>query len=151
MAVLAAIRRSHHHQGDRTQEASNTHSESEKEMLITLPTRDCRAAIGKAIEDNDAKLEADRATLAERSYQQLYDGAVHNGLRPSQAQLDEMKAMVDRDLVHAMESHPRMEIKGQLELYAKMALYSDASRITLDARSFELLQSFLPTRVTEEA
>ena len=75
-------------------------------MLISVPAGACRTACEAALKEFENKRNEDRDTIESKSYQSLYDGAVHNGLKPTLEDIAKMREMATRDVEHMMESHP---------------------------------------------
>lgn len=115
-------------------------------MFIAIPTGDCRVALTAALEGFQAKLAEDRASVRDKSFQALHDGAVHNGLRPSQSDLDQMNAMADSDVEHMMGQHPANQFIEHCENLLAMLGYHDDLVVTIDDSDFRLLRKHLPTR-----
>lgn len=118
-------------------------------MQIRVSTGDCRAAIAAAIESVSAKIASDRAAFSERSLENLKNGAIHNGLDVTAARLQEMKEMVERDVEHAMQSHPGVETLLILNNYGDMLNFHTDSSIVIDDQDFHLLKPHLPGAKTE--
>lgn len=114
-------------------------------MQIRVSTRDCRVAVGAAIVSLKQKFEEDKASFSERSYNALYDGAVHNGVPVNDARKQEMREMVDRDVQHAMLSHPANELLQVLNNFVDMLAYHRGDDIVIDDQDFNLIKTHLPT------
>jgi len=117
-------------------------------MLIPVSLRSIRAAIGKAQSTIKQKFEEDKAKFAEASFNQLHDGAVHNGLTPSAEQIQTMRDMVARDVDHATEQHESTDLLKHLETMAEMADYfethdEDADAVVISAEEFRVLKAHL--------
>lgn len=114
-------------------------------MQIRVSTRDCRVAVGAAIVGLKKKFEEDKASFTERSYSSLYDGAVHNGVHVDENRMREMREMVDRDVQHAMLSHPANELLQVLNNFVDMLAYHKGDDIVIDDQDFNLIKTHLPT------
>ena len=117
-------------------------------MLIPISLRNIRTAIGLAQDAAKQKLEADKAKLTEAAFNQLHDGAVHNGLKPTPDQIQNMHDMVDRDVVHAMGEHESTAVLEHLDTMMQMANYyethdEDADGVVIADAEFRLLKDFL--------
>ncbi len=115
-------------------------------MFIAISARDCRTALTAALAGFQATLEGDRKVVRDKSFEQLHAGAVHNGLKPSQADLDRMNEMADNDVEHMMGHHPAKQFIEHCENLLAMLdhdLYSPAS-VTIDDSDFRLLRKHLP-------
>lgn len=120
-------------------------------MLIPVSIGDCRIAVKAAIEAAEKQLVDDRKTIRDKSFQQLHDGAVHNGLKPSQSDLQNMNDMVDRDMDHMMESHPAKHVMEVHQNLLAMLDYTDEiEAVIIDDQDFRLLRPYLPVRVEAE-
>jgi hypothetical protein len=118
-------------------------------MLIPVPTGDCRTAVVAALAQAQGVLDADRETIREKSYNALHAGAVHNGLKPSQADLDQMASMADNDVTHMMENHPANEHVEHFKNFLDMIDYAEnmsEDMIIVDDADFRLLKKHLPER-----
>ena len=113
-------------------------------MQIRVSTRDCRVAVGAALLAIEAKIASDKAKFSETSYNALHDGAVHNGLLVNDARKQEMREMVERDVEHAMRTHPGVEIKQVLDNFVDMLTYHRGDDIVIDDQDFNLLKPHLP-------
>lgn len=113
-------------------------------MFIAISTRDCRAAIGKALAAAEAQIATAREEVRDVSFKALHDGAVHNGLNPSKAQLQEMHDMVDRDLEHMMPRHPLVQTIDVLKNLNTMLDYNKDNEVVIDDQDFHLLAEHLP-------
>lgn len=116
-------------------------------MLIAVPTGDCRTAIKAAIKYATDKRDEDHKAFEQQCYDRLYNGAVHNGLRPSLEQMNQMREMAARDAEHAVNSHPNAELLGELAIFERMVDYNNDTETILDAASFERIGGYLPARV----
>jgi hypothetical protein len=117
-------------------------------MLIPVSIRSVRTAVAKAQAALKQKFEEDKAELTKRAFNQLHDGAVHNGLNPSPAEVKVMHEMVDRDVDHAMEQHESTGLLGHLAVMAEMVEYfethdEDADGVVIDSAEFRLLKDYL--------
>ncbi len=115
-------------------------------MFIPVPIGSLRVAIVEATKELNATLASDRAALSEKSYTQLHAGAVHNGLKPSQAQLDQMREMSDRDVSHMMEGHPALAVIDHLTTMNDMiAFYPEGEHedAIIDDHDFGVLRKHL--------
>jgi hypothetical protein len=118
-------------------------------MLIPIPTGDCRIAVVAALAQAQDVLDADRATIRDKSYNALHAGAVHNGLKPSQADLDQMAEMADNDVAHMMEQHPANEHVEHFKNFLDMIDYAEGMAegvVVVDDADFRLLKKHLPAR-----
>lgn len=113
-------------------------------MYISIPARDCRIAIGKALEEVNAGLDKVKDEVREASFKALYEGAVHNGMRPTPTQIEEMRAMVERDLEHMMPNHPSVQTMEVLQNMDEMLDFNSDPFITIDDQDFHLLKGHLP-------
>jgi D-hexose-6-phosphate mutarotase len=113
-------------------------------MQVCIPTRDCRVAVGAAIVALEAKIKSDRETVWNTSFENLLNGAVHNGLHVDENRKREMREMVDRDLEHMMEQHPGVELLQVLNNFVDMLAYHREDKITIDDQDFNLLKPHLP-------
>ena len=113
-------------------------------MYISIPTGDCRAAIGAALAETVGKLAEQREQLKEASFKALHDGAVHNGMKPSDKDIAEMNRMVDSDLEHMMPKHPLNETVEILKNMQDMIDFNHDHLITIDDQDFFLLKKHLP-------
>lgn len=117
-------------------------------MFIPLSLGNLRIAICGARKAAEQKFEEDKVKFSEVAFQQLHDGAVHNGLKPSESDLQNMRDMVARDVEHGMESH---ESTGLLEHFAsmlEMADYyethdEDADCVMISSDEFRVLKDHL--------
>jgi hypothetical protein len=148
MAILAAIRGSYR-EGNSQAASEITTQEGDHEVLIAVPTGDCRTAIKAAIKYSTDKRTEDHKAFEQTCYDRLYNGAVHNGLRPSLEQMNQMREMAARDAEHAITAHPATELLAELALFQKMVDYHNEPDIILDAHSFERIGGYLPARVTD--
>jgi len=117
-------------------------------MLIPISLRNIRVAIGKAKDAIKQKFEEDKAELAKRAFNQLHDGAVHNGLNPSPGEIQTMHDMVDRDVEHAMCQHESTAILEHLKVMSEMANFyethdEDADSVVIDNEEFIILKDHL--------
>jgi len=117
-------------------------------MLIPVSLRNLRTAVGRAQDAAKQKFEEDKAKLSEASFSQLHDGAVHNGLKPTTAELQTMRDMVARDVDHAMESHESTQLAEHFAVMIEMANYfethdEDADGVVIDSAEFRLLKPYL--------
>ena len=125
-------------------------------MFIPVSIRDCRTAIGAAIAAEEAKIAKDTEDFKANSYQRLHDGAVHNGLTPSATELENMRAMVARDVDHAMEGHPGHVVLKVLKNYEAMLAYAAGvddgnDETVISDEDFSLLGEYLPKNDEEQA
>lgn len=112
-------------------------------MFIAISTGTCRLALAKAIAAIEAVLADDRAAVREKSFNALHDGAVHNGLKPSPADLQKMNEMVDRDLDHMMEQHPGQEHLDHCKNLLAMLDHTDDPEVAIDDADFRVLRTHL--------
>jgi hypothetical protein len=113
-------------------------------MQVCIPTRDCRVAVGAAIVALEAKIKSDRETVWNTNFENLLNGAVHNGLHVDENRKREMREMVDRDLEHMMKQHPGVELLQVLNNFVDMLAYHREDKITIDDQDFNLLKPHLP-------
>lgn len=113
-------------------------------MLITVPSRDCSIAIGKALEANRARLAADIGRLKEEAYTALRTGAEHNGMKVDDARDKEMREMIDRDAEHMTGQHPGQQTLKVLELLERMVKRTDDIYVVIDDADFNMLEEYLP-------
>lgn len=115
-------------------------------MFIPVSIRDCRTAIAAAIAATQALIDKDRATIAQRSYDQLYAGAVHNGLKPTQGNIEQMKEMSERDVAHMMEGHPGVLVVERLNILVEMLDYypkNSGDQAVIGTEDFLLIKKHL--------
>lgn len=115
-------------------------------MFIAISAGDCRTAVAAALEGFKTKLAEDRDAVREKSYDALYNGAVHNGLKPTQKDLDQMNAMANSDVEHMMEQHPANQFIEHCENLLAMLDHNDDPEVAIDDRDFRLLRKHLPAR-----
>lgn len=116
-------------------------------MLISISTRDCGVAIGKAIEANKARVATDIDRLKEEAYTALRTGAEHNGMKVDDARDKEMREMIDRDAEHMTGQHPGQQTLKVLELLERMVKRNDDTHyVTIDDADFNMLEEHLPLR-----
>ena len=116
-------------------------------MFIPVPGRDCRSALYAAAKEAQDRFDSDKARLAEASFNQLRDGAVHNGLKPTQKDIEEMRSMTERDVEHMMSEHPAVEVREYIDVMLKMLDYNDPDEeVVLDTEDFKLLGKHLPKK-----
>ena len=113
-------------------------------MLITVSSRDCSIAIGKALEANRARLAADIGRLKEEAYTALRTGAEHNGMKVDDARDKEMREMIDRDAEHMTGQHPGQQTLKVLELLERMVKRTDDIYVVIDDADFNMLEEYLP-------
>lgn len=114
-------------------------------MLISISSRDCSIAIGKALEANKARLTADIDRLKEEAYTALRRGAEHNGMKVDDARDKEMREMIDRDAEHMTGQHPGQQTLKVLELLDRMIKRNDDTHyVTIDDADFNMLEEYLP-------
>lgn len=113
-------------------------------MLITVSSRDCSIAIGKALEANRARLAADIGRLKEEAYTALRTGAEHNGMKVDDARDKEMREMIDRDAEHMTGQHPGQQTLKVLELLERMVKRTDYIYVVIDDADFNMLEEYLP-------
>lgn len=122
-------------------------------MFIIVSTGSCRLAVAAAIAAEEAKLAKDTEEFKANSFQRLHDGAVHNGLSPTQTELDNMKSMVARDVDHAMLQHPGHKLLQLLRNYSDMLDYVDSTSedsIVIDDTDFHILGPHLTNKAAAE-
>lgn len=117
-------------------------------MLIPISIRNLRSAVALAQGAAKQTFEEDKAKLTEQSFNQLHDGAVHNGLTPSSDQIQTMRDMVDRDVAHAMENHDSTMLAAHYELMLAMADYYEANDtladdVVISSEEFKVLKDYL--------
>ncbi len=115
-------------------------------MFVPVPVGSCRAAVNAQIAELEEILKRDRDTIARQSYDQLYAGAVHNGLKPTQSDLDQMREMSNRDVDHMMEDHPAAGVVKRLNNMSAMLDYLDSAdqdTAVIDHDEFSLLAKHL--------
>jgi len=116
-------------------------------MFISISTRDCGVAIGKAIEANKARVATDIDRLKEEAYTALRRGAEHNGMKVDDARDKEMREMIDRDAEHMTGQHPGQQTLKVLELLDRMIKRNDDTHyVTIDDADFNMLEEHLPLR-----
>jgi len=124
-------------------------------MFIPVSVGSVRTAIAAAVAATNETIAADRATISERSYNQLYNGAVHNGLKPSEADLAKMREMSDRDVDHMMSDHPAKPVLERLNTMNEMLAFSgsDKDDAIIDHDEFSVLKKHLtpPGNEADEA
>lgn len=114
-------------------------------MFISISTRNCSVAIGKAIEAAQERLASDKVKFSEQSYDALRGGAEHNGMKIDAAREQEMRDMVARDIEHALEQHPVKQTLQVLELLERMLKRNDdPDTVVIDDADFSMLEEFLP-------
>ena len=113
-------------------------------MLISISTRDCGVAIGKAIEANKARVATDIDRLKEEAYTALRTGAEHNGMKVDDARDKEMREMIDRDAEHMTGQHPGQQTLKVLELLERMVKRTDYIYVVIDDADFNMLEEYLP-------
>lgn len=113
-------------------------------MLITVSSRDCSIAIGKALEANKARLAADIDRLKEEAYTALRRGAEHNGMKVDDARDKEMREMIDRDAEHMTGQHPGQQTLKVLELLDRMIKRNEYIYVVIDDADFNMLEEYLP-------
>ncbi len=113
-------------------------------MLISISTRDCGVAIGKAIEANKARVATDIDRLKEEAYTALRTGAEHNGMKVDDARDKEMREMIDRDAEHMTGQHPGQQTLKVLELLERMVKRTDDIYVVIDDADFNMLEEYLP-------
>src|SRR6185436_339559 len=113
-------------------------------MYISIPARDCSAAIGKAILAGEERLNADKAQLSDTAYIARRGGAEHNGMTVTPAREQEMREMVERDVDHMAEGHPVQETLKVLRLLERMLVRNHDHLVTIDDADFSLLEKYLP-------
>lgn len=117
-------------------------------MFIAIPTGDCRTALTAALEGFQATLDGDRKIIRDKSFEQLHAGAVHNGLKPSQSDLDQMNRMADDDVEHMMGQHPAKQFIEHCENLLAMLdhhIYRD-DEVVIDDSDFRLIRKHLPAK-----
>lgn len=119
-------------------------------MYISVSTRDCGAAIGAALKETEGKLAEQREQLREASFKALHDGAVHNGMKPSPLDIEQMNRMVESDLEHMMPKHPLNETIEILKNMQHMIDFNSDQFITIDDQDFFLLKNHLLKREVEQ-
>lgn len=115
-------------------------------MFISISTRDCGVAIGKAIEANKARVATDIDRLKEEAYTALRTGAEHNGMKVDDARDKEMREMIDRDAEHMTGQHPGQQTLKVLELLERMVKRTDDIYVVIDDADFNMLEEHLPLR-----
>jgi len=115
-------------------------------VLISISTRDCGVAIGKAIEANKARVATDIDRLKEEAYTALRTGAEHNGMKVDDARDKEMREMIDRDAEHMTGQHPGQQTLKVLELLERMVKRTDDIYVVIDDADFNMLEEHLPLR-----
>jgi hypothetical protein len=122
-------------------------------MLIPVSAGALRTACAALIEANKEQLEGDKAKLAERSYDQLRAGAVHNGTSVTPEREKEMREMVGRDVEHMLDGHPSKEIIEHCNVMLAAATYvypgEDTEKydeVVIDMQEFQLLSPHLPPK-----
>lgn len=119
-------------------------------MFIPVPIRDCRTAVTAALATVQAKIAEDRKLHRDNAFNQLHDGAVHNGLDVTPARRKEMEEMVERDIEHMMERHPGHDTVKVFENHLAMLTYVEAggeeNYVVLDDQDFHMLAAHLPVR-----
>ncbi len=118
-------------------------------MYISIPTGDCRAAIGKAIIAGEGRIAEDTVRLKDQAYAQLRGGAEHNGIKVDDAREKEMRDMVDRDVEHMLESHPAKQTLEVLKLLNRMLDRNLEDFVVLDDADFSMLEDYLPETTVE--
>ena len=113
-------------------------------MFISISTRDCGVAIGKAIEANKARVATDIDRLKEEAYTALRTGAEHNGMKVDDARDKEMREMIDRDAEHMTGQHPGQQTLKVLELLERMVKRTDDIYVVIDDADFNMLEEHLP-------
>ena len=113
-------------------------------MFITVSSRDCGVAIGKAIEANKARVATDIDRLKEEAYTALRTGAEHNGMKVDDARDKEMREMIDRDAEHMTGQHPGQQTLKVLELLERMVKRTDDIYVVIDDADFNMLEEYLP-------
>lgn len=113
-------------------------------MFISISTRDCGVAIGKAIEANKARVATDIDRLKEEAYTALRTGAEHNGMKVDDARDKEMREMIDRDAEHMTGQHPGQQTLKVLELLERMVKRTDYIYVVIDDADFNMLEEYLP-------
>ena len=113
-------------------------------MLISISSRDCSIAIGKAIEANKARVATDIDRLKEEAYTALRTGAEHNGMKVDDARDKEMREMIDRDAEHMTGQHPGQQTLKVLELLERMVKRTDDIYVVIDDADFNMLEEYLP-------
>lgn len=113
-------------------------------MFISISTRDCGVAIGKAIEANKARVATDIDRLKEEAYTALRTGAEHNGMKVDDARDKEMREMIDRDAEHMTGQHPGQQTLKVLELLERMVKRTDDIYVVIDDADFNMLEEYLP-------
>lgn len=112
-------------------------------MQIRVSSRNCRAAVGKAVIAVQEKVEADKQRISEEAYTNLHDGAVHNGLLVDEARKKEMREMVARDVEHMMQRHAGFQTLDVLKNFTDMLAYHQGDDIVIDDQDFHLLKEYL--------
>lgn len=120
-------------------------------MFISVPRRDCRTACEAALKTHFTKQQEDREKLGNQAYQSIYDGAVHNGLKPTIDDLQKMRDMASRDVEHMMENHATVELIECINVYIRMLDYSQDTEVVLDAGSFSIIGQHLPEQAERAA
>jgi hypothetical protein len=116
-------------------------------MLTSIPIGSFKTACAAARAAHEAEIASDKAKLAERSFVQLRDGAIHNGLLPTDKQLQEMREMSARDVDHIAEDHPSIHYIKHIGVMLAMADYADEEvEVIIDHLEFQLLKDFLPNK-----
>ena len=113
-------------------------------MFISISTRDCGVAIGKAIEANKARVATDIDRLKEEAYTALRTGAEHNGMKVDDARDKEMREIIDRDAEHMTGQHPGQQTLKVLELLERMVKRTDDIYVVIDDADFNMLEEHLP-------
>lgn len=115
-------------------------------MFIAVSTGDCRIAVKAALEGFQATLAGDRETIRNKSFEALHAGAVHNGLKPSQHDIDQMNRMADSDVEHMLEQHPAHRFIEHCENLLDMLDYTTDDAVLMDDQDFRLLKKHLPAK-----
>ena len=119
-------------------------------MLIPLSIGSLRIACAAARTHAVESSTADRGRLWKTTYDQLLEGAIHNGLKATDDDRKAAHGMADRDVEHAMESHPSHYIIKHIDTMLEMAGYVDQSEdtyeeVVIDTLEFQLLKDHLPS------
>jgi hypothetical protein len=113
-------------------------------VYISIPTRDCRAAITKAIIVAEERYQQDVVRFKHEAYHALHGGAVYNGMKVDAAREQEMREMVDRDAEHMLDQHPVKQTLEVLKLLGRMIEHNSDHLVTIDDADFSMLEEYLP-------
>lgn len=118
-------------------------------MFIPLPAGSFGAAAPLALAHHKQQIEDRKQALADDCYNRLYEGAVHNGLKPSTEQLTMMREMAGRDAEECMADHPSRHAVEHLTLMIEAVpflseLMDDV--VIVEVFEFKILKDFLPKK-----